>query len=92
MKVIELEKSVLVTWKVWRLFVNLLPVDDKYSLVSRDNSWEISQMHLSQKENIFCELFSAFFKSILNFEDFQTKLTFRAYVFRKLVAPKEVLI
>ena len=49
-------------------------------------------MHLSQKENIFCELFSAFFKSILNFEDFQTKLTFRAYVFRKLVAPKEVLI
>ena len=31
------------------------------------------QMHLSQKENNFCEFFSAFFESALNLEHFQKK-------------------
>ena len=31
------------------------------------------QMHLSQKQKSFCELFCAFFKSKLNFELFQKK-------------------
>ena len=33
------------------------------------------QMHLSQKQKIFSQFFSAFFESALNFEDFQTKMT-----------------
>ena len=49
------------------------------------------QMHLSQKQKIFSELFSAFFESALNFEDFQTKMTLIAYVFPKLPTTKNVL-
>ena len=42
------------------------------------------QMHLSQKQKIFAEFFSAFSQSALNFEHFQKKMTLIAYVFRKL--------
>ena len=49
------------------------------------------QMHLSQKQKIFSEFFSAFFKSALNSEHFQKKMTLRAYVFPKLPTTKNVL-
>ena len=49
------------------------------------------QMHLSQKQKIFCLFFSAFFKSALTFEHFQKKMTLIAYVFLKLPTPKNVL-
>ena len=48
-------------------------------------------MHLSQKQKIFSEFFSAFFESSLNFEPFQTKRTFIAYVFPKLPTTKNLL-
>ena len=49
------------------------------------------QMHLSQKQNLFSEIFSEFFESALNFEHFQRKMTLMAYVFRKLRTPKDRL-
>ena len=49
------------------------------------------QMHLSQKQKIFSEFFSAFFESALNFEHFQQKMTVIAYVFTKLTSTKNVL-
>ena len=49
------------------------------------------QMHLSQKQNIFSEFFSAFFKSTLNSEHFQKKIKVIAYVFPKLPTTKNVL-
>ena len=49
------------------------------------------QMHLSQKQKIFSEFFSAFFKSALKFEHFQKKMTLIAYVFPKLTTTKKVL-
>ena len=49
------------------------------------------QMHLSQKQKIFSEFFSAFFKSPLYFEHFQKKMTLIAYVFPKLATTKKVL-
>ena len=49
------------------------------------------QMHLSQKQKIFSEFFSAFLKSALNSEHFQKKMTLRAYVFPKLPTTKNVL-
>ena len=48
-------------------------------------------MHLSQKEKLFSQFFSAFFKSALNFEHFQTKMTLIAYEFPKLPTTKNVL-
>ena len=52
---------------------------------------ETIQMHLSQKQNIFSELFFAFFEFVLNFKHFQKKMTLIAYVFPKLPTTKDVL-
>ena len=49
------------------------------------------QMHLCKKRKIFSEFFSAFSESALNFEHFQTKGTFIAYVFPKLPTTKNLL-
>ena len=49
------------------------------------------QMHLSQKQKFFFESFSAFFESALNFEHFQKKRTFIAYVFPKLPTTRNLL-
>ena len=48
-------------------------------------------MHLSQKEKIFSQFFSAFSESTLNFEHFQKKMTLIVYVFPKLPTTKNVL-
>ena len=49
------------------------------------------QMHLSQKQKLFSEFFSSFFKSALNFEHFEKNMTVIAYVFPKLATTKDVL-
>ena len=49
------------------------------------------QIHFSQKQKIFSQFFSEFFKSALNFEHFQKKMTLIAYVFPKLTTTKNVL-
>ena len=50
------------------------------------------QMHLSEKQKIFSEIFSVFFESALNLKYFQKNMTFIAYVFPKLPTTKDVLI
>ena len=49
------------------------------------------QMHLSQKQKIFSEFFSAYSESALNFEHFQIKMNLIAYVFLSLLTTKDVL-
>ena len=49
------------------------------------------QMHLSQKQKIFSQFFSAFSESALNFEHFQKKRIFIAYVFPKVTTTNDVL-
>ena len=49
------------------------------------------QMHLAEKQNIFSQFFSAFFKSPLNFEYFQKKMNLIAYVFPNLPNTKDVV-
>ena len=49
------------------------------------------QIHLSQKEKIFSEFFSACLESALNSEHFQKKMTLIAYVFPKIPTTKNVL-
>ena len=90
-KVIELQKSLLDSWKFLRSFLNTLTANDTYSLNSKDKWMETNQMHLSQKPKIFSELFCAFFEFVLNFEHFQKKMTLIAYVFPKLPTTKDVL-
>ena len=87
----ELQKSLLETWKFFSCFFNTLTADDKYSLISRDNWMQTIQKHLSQKQMVFSLFFAAFFESELNFEHFQKKMTLIAYVFPKLSTTKNVL-
>ena len=87
----ELQKSLLETWKFFSRFFNTFTTDDKYSFISRDNWMQTIQMHLSWKEKVFSEFFTAFFQFALNFEYFQKKMTLIAYVFPKLPTRKEVL-
>ena len=49
------------------------------------------QIHLSQNQKLFSQFFAAFFKSALNFEHFQKKMTLIAYVFPNLPTTKNVL-
>ena len=48
-------------------------------------------MHLSQKQKIFSQFFSAFFESALNSEPFQKKRMFIADVFPKFSTTKNLL-
>ena len=88
----ELQRSLLETWKFFSRFFNTFTSDDKYFLISRDNWMQIIQMRLSQKQNFFfSQFFSRIFESALKFEHFQKKMTLIAYVFPKLPTTKDVL-
>ena len=78
-------------WKVWKLFVNTLTADEKYSLLNRDNLTQPIQMNLSHKQNFFSQSFCAFLKSALNLEHFRNKMTLIADVFPKFRTPKGVV-
>ena len=90
-KVIELQKSLLDTWKFFRPFLNTLTANDTDSLNSKGKWMQTIQMHLSLKPKIFFELFCALFASVLNFEHFRKKMTLIAYVFPKLPTTDDVL-
>ena len=62
------KQSLLVIFKISRLFPNTLSADDKYSLFKRDNLTQPIQMQLSRTQKIFSDFFSPFFKSSLIFE------------------------
>ena len=89
--VIELQTSLLDTWKFFRPFLHTLTANDKYSLISKDKWMQTIQMDLSEKRKIFCQFFSAIFEYALNFGYFQKKMTLIAYVFPKLPTTKHVL-
>ena len=91
LKVIELKKSLLDTWKFFTPFLNTFTANDKYSFISKDKWMQTIKMHLSEKQKIFSQFFSVFFESALNFEHFQKKMTLIAYVFPKLPTTKDVL-
>ena len=67
------KKFLLLICQISRLFPNTLSADGKYSLLNTDNLTQPIQMQLSRKEKTFCDCFSAFLKSRLNFEHFFKK-------------------
>ena len=72
-KVIQLQKSLLDSWKFERPFLNTLTANDKYTLNSKDKWMKTFQMLFSQKENYFSLFFSALSESAWNLEHFQKK-------------------
>ena len=84
------KESPLVPRKTLRLFVNTLTAYDKYSLLSRDNLYQPTQMHLSLKQKTFPQFFWKIFHSKSNFEHFSKKMTLIAYLFPKLRTPTDI--
>ena len=78
------KKSLLVICKISRLFPNTLSGDGKYSLFNRDNLMQPIQMQLSRKQESFSDFFSAFLKSILNFEHFLKKVDPHCWVISEI--------
>ena len=67
------KKSLLVIYKIVRLFFNALTADDKHYLLNRDNLTQTIQMQLYQKQKTFSQLVFAFSKSLFNFKHFPRK-------------------
>ena len=59
--------------KILRLFFDILTVEEKDYLLTRDNLTQTVQIQLSQKQNTFCEFFVTFLKSTFNFKHFPKK-------------------
>ena len=67
------KKSLLAKQKFLREFVNILRVDEKHFLPTRENLSQTIQKELSQKEKPFFRFFFAFLKCILNFKHLPKK-------------------
>ena len=65
--------SALVTSEIFRLFVNTMSSDDKYSLRNMQNLWKQLQTLLSQKRQTFHQFLIAFLKYARNLEHSKKK-------------------
>ena len=65
--------SALITSEIFRLLVNTLTTDDKYSRRYIQIFWEQHQTPLSQKGKAFCIFLIAFLKCALNLEHSEKK-------------------
>ena len=73
LKVIESEKVSFSAMRSLKTVLNTLTVDDKYSLLNRDNLTTPIQKLVSQKQKNFSEYFSGLLKSTVNLKLFQKK-------------------
>ena len=65
--------SELLTSEIFRLFVNTLTPDDKYSRRNMQIFWQQLQTPLSQEIKPFCQIFIAFLKFAWNIEFLKKK-------------------
>ena len=61
------------TYKILRIFANTLTVDDKYSLLNRDNLMQPNQMHFSQQQKKVLLISLCIFEIYIKFETFFKK-------------------
>ena len=67
------KKSLLVIYKILRLFVNTMTVNDNRYLLNRENLPQPIQMQLSEKQKTFSQFCFSFLKSLLNFKRWTKK-------------------
>ena len=77
--------SVLVTSEIFRLFVNTLTPDVKYSRRSMKIFWQQLQMLLSQEENTFCQFSIAFPKCAWNLEHSEQKEEYPSLITNEII-------
>ena len=82
--------SALVTSEIFRLFVNTLTPDDKYSRRYMQSFWQQVQTPLSQKGETFWRFFIAFLKCAWNLEHSEKEEEYPRVLLRKWLHPKEM--
>ena len=77
--------SALVTSEIFRLFVNTLTPDVKYSRRNIQIFWQKLQTPLSQKWKSFCRLLVAFLKWLLNLEHSEKKGEYPSLIITEII-------
>ena len=78
--------SALVTSEIFRLFVNSLTPDDKYSHRNMQIFWQQFQTPLSQKGKAFCQLLIAFLKCAWKLEQSEEKEEYPILIITQIIA------
>ena len=78
--------SALVTSQIFRLFVNTLTPDDKYSRRNMQIFWQQFKTPLSQKGKTFCGFFIAFLKCAWNLEHSGKKEEYPSRIITEIIA------
>ena len=78
--------SALVTSEIFRLFVNMLTPDVKYSRRNMKIFWQQLQTLLSQEENTFCQFLIAFPKCAWNLEHSEKKEEYPSLIITEIIA------
>ena len=78
--------SALVTSEIFRLFVNTLTPDDKYSRRYMQIFWQQLQTPLSQKGKTFCAFVIVFLKSSWNLEHSEIKEEYPSLIITEIIA------
>ena len=80
--------SALVTSEIFRLFVNTLTPDDKYSRRNMQIFWQQFKTPLSQKAKTLCEFFIAFLKCAWNLKHSEKKEEYPSLINTEIIASK----
>ena len=78
--------SALVTSEIFRLFVNTLSPDDKYSRRNIQIFWEQFQTFLSQKRKAFCHVLIQFLKCAWNLEHSENKEEYPSLITTEIIS------
>ena len=78
--------SALVKSEIFRLFVNTLTTDDKYSRRNMQIFWQQFQTPLSPEGKPFCEIFIAFLKCAWNLEHSEKKGEYPRLIITEIIA------
>ena len=78
--------SALVTSEIFRLFVNPLTTDDKYSRRYMQIFWQQFQTPLSQKWKAFCPFLIAFLKCVWNLVHSEKKENYPTLISTETIA------
>ena len=77
--------SALVTSEIFRLFVNMLTPDVKYSRRNMKIFWQQLQTLLSQEENTFCQFLIAFPKCAWNLKHSEQKEEYLSLITNEII-------
>ena len=78
--------SALVTSEIFRLFVNTLTPDDKYSRRNMQTFWQQVQTLLSHKGKTFKRFFIEFLKCAWNLEHSEKKKQYPSLIITEIIA------